>query len=260
MANLQDYLGTLVASVNQARVLADIESANIAEQYAQHRLLKHFSIPRMRMQNVEFTVPVAIENVQTSAPRDYQPIDNKTFVSNAYDELTNLYQVKSFDRTSSLQLRKVLYQQTDELERQLKAGENVDKALQKFSEKIAVEALQIKTPTTSTNISTATGAASISSKDKKTKNIKKTQKESYASDLNKDVIREKMITRLQSEIRPKEIQRSIENANVIVEADRLREQRPENMVFIKMTVLEEGMEWHTIENEDGESRTKLLPE
>ncbi|WP_420574509.1 hypothetical protein [Kordia sp.] len=253
MANLQDYLGTLVASVNQARVLADIESANIAEQYAQHRLLKHFSIPRMKMQNVEFTIPIAIDEVQTSEPIDYQPIDNKTFVSQAYDELTNVYQVRSFDRKSSLQLRKALYLHADELERNLKSGENVDVALQKFSEKIAIQALEIKTPTQSTSASLATGAI----KSKETKGEKNTEK---MAQITKDVIREKMISRLQSSIKPKEIQRSIENANVIVEASRLKEQKTENMVFIKMTVLEEGMEWHTIENEDGTSNSKLLPE
>jgi hypothetical protein len=254
MANLQDYLGTLVASVNQARVLADIESANIAEQYAQHRLLKHFSIPRMKMQNVEFTIPIAIENVETSEPVDYQPIDNRTFVSQAYDELTNVYQVRSFDRTSSLQIRKILYAEADELEKRLKSGESIDIALQAFSDKIATEALNIKAPSQTTSTSLATGATSIESKDSTTEKTEST------TPLTKDLISQKMLTRLQPEIRAKEMQRNIENANVIVEASRLREEKTENMVFIKMTVLEESMEWHTIENEDGTSRSTLSPE
>jgi len=251
MANLQDYLGTLVASVNQARVLADIESASIAEQYAQHHLLKHFSIPRMKMQNVEFTIPIAIEDVQTTEPRDYQPIDNKTFVSQAYDELTNAYQVKSFDRTSSLQIRKILYQQADELETRLKSGENIDSALRDFSDKIALEALQIKTPNQATSLATETAADATKLKNGNAER---------AVQLTKDVLSEKMIARLKSQVQPKQMQRNIENANVIVEASRLKEQKTENMVFIKMTVLEESMEWHTIENENGESRSKLLPE
>ena len=168
MANLQDYLGTLVASVNQARVLADIESANIAEQYAQHRLLKHFSIPRMKMQNVEFTIPIAIEEVETSEPIDYQPIDNKAFVSQAYDELTNVYQVRSFDRASSLRIRKALYFEADELEKRLKSGDNIQAALQTFSDKIAAQALEIKTPSVSTVATkpTAVSAKSISAEAK----------------------------------------------------------------------------------------------
>lgn len=251
MANLQDYLGTLVASVNQARVLADIESASIAEQYAQHRLLKHFSIPRMKMQNVEFTIPIAIDEVETSEPVDYQPIDNRTFVSQAYDELINVYQIRSFDRTSSLQIRKILYQQADELETRLKSGESIDTALRDFSDKIAVEALQIKTPDQASSLATETAAGATKSKDSKAERTVQ---------LTKDVISEKMVARLQSQVQPKQMQRNIENANVIVEASRLKEQKPENMVFIKMTVLEESMEWHTIENENGESVSRLSPE
>lgn len=248
MANLQDYLGTLVASVNQARVLADIESANIAEQYAQHRLLKHFSIPRMKMQNVEFTIPIAIEEVETSEPVDYQPIDNKTFVSQAYDELINVYQLRSFDRTSSIQIRKELFKEADELERRLKSGTNIDIALKDFSDKIASKALEIKTP----NVVRKPASGAIASKE--------VDSAEQTTTLTRDEVSRKITSRLQPAIQPREMQRNIENANVIVEASRLREQKSENMVFIKMTVLEEGMEWHTIENEDGTSNSKLLPE
>lgn len=248
MANLQDYLGTLVASVNQARVLADIESANIAEQYAQHRLLKHFSIPRMKMQNVEFTIPIAIENVETSEPTDYQPIDNRTFVSRAYDELINVYQLRSFDRTSSLQIRKILYAEADELEKRLKSGESIDSALRDFSDKIAEETLRIKTPSVAT---VETRSDLISAESTAPKEM---------TTITKDVMSQKISARLQPEIRAKEMQRNIENANVIVEASRLKEEKTENMVFIKMTVLEESMEWHTIENADGGSTSRLSPE
>lgn len=246
MANLKDYLGTLVASVNQARVLADVESANIAEQYAQHHLLKHFSIPRMKMQNVEFTIPVAIQDVETSEPKDYQPIDNKAFVSKAYDELTNVYQIKSFDRASSLRIRKALYKEADELEMRLKAGEPIENALQEFSLKVADVAIEVK----GKNNETASKNVSDAAKDAQARPV----------EVSRDLIKEKMLHRLQSEIKPKEIQRTIENANVIVEASQLKEQKTENMVFIKMTVMEEGMEWHTIEREDGQKTSKLLPE
>jgi hypothetical protein len=251
MANLQDYLGTLVASVNQARVLADIESASIAEQYAQHRLLKHFSIPRMKMQNVEFTIPIAIENVETSEPTDYQPIDNRTFVSRAYDELINVYQLRSFDRTSSLQIRKILYAEADELEKSLKSGANIYSALRDFSDIIAEQALRIKTPSVSTTTTSATRSDVVSAESTAPKEM---------TTITKDVMSQKISARLQPEIRPKEMQRNIENANVIVEASRLKEEKTENMVFIKMTVLEESMEWHTIENPDGESTSRLSPE
>jgi len=35
---------------------------------------------------------------------------------------------------------------------------------------------------------------------------------------------------------------------------------PENMIIIKMTVSEQGMEWISMENNKGEIVTKLMPE
>ncbi|NQY06872.1 MAG: hypothetical protein HRT68_11965 [Flavobacteriaceae bacterium] len=236
MADLKEYLGTLVASVNQARVLADIESASIAEQYAQHRLLKHFSIPRMRMKDIEFTIPVAIEEMQTSEPVDFQPIDNKTFVSRSYDELINAYQVTSFKREVSTPIRRYLFAEADQLEKRLKAGEDQEIVLHDFSDKIAIRIMELK------------GQSSIRTQDNQEVAI------------TRDYLINKLNQRMQQEIRSRESQNSLERANVIVEAHKLREQKPENMVFIKMKVQEEGMEWHTIEHENGETTSKLLPE
>jgi len=42
-------------------MMADFESARIAQDYAQDELLKTFSVPRFRLPDVELTVPVAVE-------------------------------------------------------------------------------------------------------------------------------------------------------------------------------------------------------
>ena len=63
MITLEEYLGTLVVNLAQARVLADIESAKIAEAYASNNLLKHFSIPRMKIEEVELVIPVAVAKI-----------------------------------------------------------------------------------------------------------------------------------------------------------------------------------------------------
>ena len=47
---------------------------------------------------------------------------------------------------------------------------------------------------------------------------------------------------------------------VIAESHRLREQRPEDVIRIRMKVSEDGMEWQTIEKSDGAIERKLLPE
>jgi len=52
----------------------------------------------------------------------------------------------------------------------------------------------------------------------------------------------------------------LDQLSVIAESHRLREQRPEDVIRIRMTVSEDGMEWQTIEKSDGTTERKLLPE
>ncbi|MCK5743057.1 MAG: hypothetical protein KAH48_12660, partial [Chlorobi bacterium] len=65
---------------------------------------------------------------------------------------------------------------------------------------------------------------------------------------------------LKEEIVFKETIKGLENLNVIVEADRLREIKPENVIMIKMTISEQGMEWVNMEDIDGKIVNKLMPE
>ena len=68
MINLGDYLGTLLSEITIARVQADLEAIRIAEHYANHELLKHFPIPRVRVREVNLDIPVVITN--TESPPD----------------------------------------------------------------------------------------------------------------------------------------------------------------------------------------------
>jgi hypothetical protein len=52
----------------------------------------------------------------------------------------------------------------------------------------------------------------------------------------------------------------LESLQVIVEADKLREIKPENIIMIKFTLSEQGMEWIKIEDKDGNFSSKLMPE
>ena len=53
---------------------------------------------------------------------------------------------------------------------------------------------------------------------------------------------------------------SKDSVQVTVEAAKLREIKPENIIIIKMKISEEGMEWIKMENNDGEVVSKLVPE
>jgi hypothetical protein len=52
----------------------------------------------------------------------------------------------------------------------------------------------------------------------------------------------------------------LDQLTVIAESHRLREQRPEDVIRIRMKVSEDGMEWQTLQRDDGSIERKLLPE
>ena len=76
---------------------------------------------------------------------------------------------------------------------------------------------------------------------------------------NNDYEKAKVFNKLFLPVLKKEI-KGLDDLHVIVEADRLREIKPENIITIKMTISEQGMEWINMEDRDGEIVNKLLPE
>ena len=66
MINLGDYLGQLLSELTIARAQADLEAVRVAELYANHELLKHFPIPRIRIKDIDLDIPVII--VKTEDP------------------------------------------------------------------------------------------------------------------------------------------------------------------------------------------------
>ena len=52
----------------------------------------------------------------------------------------------------------------------------------------------------------------------------------------------------------------LDQLQVVAESHRLREQRPEDILRIRLKIGEDGMEWQTIEKSDGTLERRLLPE
>ncbi len=244
MPTLKDYLGSLLRDLNHARVIADVETAHIAKMYAEDNLLKHFSIPRMKIQETELTIPIAIDELDSSVETDYQPIDNKFFYAKTYAEIKNVFKVSSFNRDLSTALRKAIYSHIDALEKSIKSGAPIKVSLDGFSETISDLALE-------TIISDKQGRV-VFDEVLKSHNIDDDQvKEMLVANLTKY---------LQAEIKPREMAGKIENAQVTVESDRLKDKRPESLLYIKMKITEESMEWQTMEDADGNIVAKLMVE
>ena len=84
MITLKDYIGNIYKEITKARVQSDIETVEVAKEYAKHNLLKHFSVPNMRMKNVEITVPIAIDNPEVKLPSV-----SSRFISNSIMKATS---------------------------------------------------------------------------------------------------------------------------------------------------------------------------
>ena len=64
MVALGDYIGLILSELTIGRAQADVESVRIAEIYSTNKILKNFAVPRLRFDNVEITMPVAIDKIE----------------------------------------------------------------------------------------------------------------------------------------------------------------------------------------------------
>lgn len=92
------------------------------------------------------------------------------------------------------------------------------------------------------------------------KNRLSTTKADLKRKINTETLAKNLEQRLSKEIRITSQKQSIGDLNVIVEAHKLREQKPESIIYIKLKISEDGMEWIRTENTEGEIESKLLPE
>jgi len=239
MAKLSDFLGGLVSSISDARVNSDIQSLKIAEEYAKNDLLKHFAVPRMRVDKVELNIPVAIDKLLEKSQKVYEPIDNKSFSAKAYQQILKSLAVNNLSNEVSKTLRTDIAEHIHLLEAKIRVNQ-IENALEDFSKNIALKVIEF---------------ADLIFKEDKRKKLNRDELSKLQSNIVKG-----LQSSLKDEIKFKSENKVLESLQVIVEADKLREVKPENVIMIKMTVSEQGMEWIKMENIDGEVVTKLMPE
>lgn len=239
MANLGDFLGGLMSSISDARVNSDLQSLKIAEEYSKNDMLRHFTVPRMRIDKVELNVPVAIDSVVDKVQTIYKLNDPVKFLALSTQQILRSIDVESISDKASKELNTVITEEIKLLEEKLRANQ-IENALENFSTKVAEKTVKQINP-----IYTELGRKELS----KTELLKRQL-----------AIVQGLQTVLKDEIKLTTEHLSIDSLQVIVQADKLREIKPENMIIIKMTVSEQGMEWISMENNKGEIVTKLMPE
>lgn len=246
MTTLHDFLGGLVSSVARARAINDLQTTKIAEDYARNRLLAHFPVPRMRIQSVEMTAPVSIDETQVARQVEYEPIDNRSFSVLAYREIRNALGVESLPLDASRSIKRMLSEKIGDLEAEVRKTGS-DAALGSFAKSVAAAAVSVLSFRDEGDESGEDGyfARRIAVPVERG---------------GEALIAERLQAALRAEIRLRSEREVLESLKVTVEADKLREKDPSSLVYVKLVMSEDGVEWHRMETADGEVVSSLLPE
>ena len=243
MPELSDFLGTVMGEIVKARLLADIQSREIAEAYAQDPVMRVMSVPRFKLPEIEIRLPVAIRSPEAEAspyPTDVPgtlPIDNQAVFSVTYKFTKELLQKEgiSTDRKFYNAFNKSAYPLIRKMEDRIATDpSSCEEAIAEFARAIAKSSRKIISefhPDLSGNffVQQTEGIRSELSK------LLKSSKSSAATGLE-----------------------------VIVEAAQLQAFPLESLIQLKLKVAEEDMLWTfgERENEDGgvETYRQLIPD
>ena len=234
MTTLNEYIGTLVAGIADARAAADLESVRVAEAYAQHALLKHFSVPRMRIGDIEMTIPVAIDGLSTRSDLQLAPMGNATYKADAYRVTVRSGNVSGLPQLASNDLAAAIGDALPAMLATMRDGD-LDGAFRKHAETVAMRFGEI---------------IALYQLPKVLPELQFTPERTI----------EELYKHTQSSVQGVIDKPVLDSLSVVAESYRLREQRPEDLIRIRMVLSEEGMEWTTIEREDGSVERRLLPE
>lgn len=254
MITLKDYIGKIYKEITNAKVQSDIETLAIADEYVNNPMLKHFSVPNIRIKNVELTIPVAVDEAQVTT-RDYterevqqvfedaffkvnadffpnQTADQIAYLDSIKPELSNKAQVYSVSTATDLQAARLqdsvtTAQPTAETDATIKTVE--------ASRTESTSTSELKYPVALKN--SADQFAGIA----------------YAyvgSYIEEAAFREAMTLEIESNLQP--ISPELETLPVIIETQRLKEiDDPASLINIKVNIIDDAMEWTTDIDADG---------
>jgi hypothetical protein len=234
MPNLNDYIGSLVSSITNARVMSDLQTVKIAEEYANHKLLQHFSVPRMRIDDIEMTIPIGLHTVDEQLQKFIKPIDANNLNMVVYREILSVTGMGRMKVEVARLIQAAIAKETNTLEQKLTVA-NYEEMLKIYANTIA--------------------DYSYSTLKKNGMLIKEVNPK-----LGPIAIANALLVVLKEQVSIKEKTAGLGHLEVIVEANKLRELKPETLIYIKVKIKEDGMEWNRLENNNGEIETKLLPE
>ena len=233
MPKLNEYIGSIVAGITDARMMSDIQSVRVAQEYARHPWLQHFAVPRMRIEDVELTIPVALDSLSERSVTSFESVDNETFHTAAIGVVTRAFGISAPAEDQAKLLREEVSRLAKQLDMELGIANSLD-PVRTFTRSLSSFVIDRSKEFGIEKVTTRRG-------------------------FNPEKIHDEISSTLSKEIKVVSETKAIDALNVVVEADKLREKKPESLLIIKMKISEEGMEWHKIET-GGKVEARLLPE
>jgi hypothetical protein len=285
--SLNEYLSSLVASVNYSRMNADLESLKIAKIYSEDEYMKDFSIPRMKIKDVVMDIPVAIEGFKMKEGKtsNKNTIDNYAVMSAVYSDLKKFYEVDHFPENLSYKIRKTVFEKIDEMENRINLGEKKESIVESFSSDLSktinkeikkddtgkqiekqkiekvyirkidnakkIDFLELKELSKEKNL---LKSKSLNSTDK---NTSKNEEDKMSTENIEEYLNEFLKDSLLQNFLLEKRDGKIGYVSVVSESHRIKELPIDSLVKIKMTIEEESIEWSTSE---GTNKKRLLPE
>ncbi|MCJ7934197.1 MAG: hypothetical protein MUW56_11315 [Chryseobacterium sp.] len=227
MPKLNEYLGGIVSEIAAARKMADLQTIQIAKEYAKDDLLKHFSIPRMKVGTVDLTIPFAkagsspkmlfrdftYDEIIKVAKTDYNPLDTKN------DQYLRSFLVEQENSYYDI-IKKIREENTTVItDSQLKYFDQLPKYIVEFCKNLSNFAWKITEP------------------------------DFFLQSIHNRIVYE-----------AKRVIEKTDDQEIIVEASKLMELDVKCLIFAKMSVSEAGMEWSRYEDINGNIVETLIPE
>lgn len=233
MAELSEVLGALMVSLVHARRMADEETAAVAEYYKDHPLLEGMSLPRVRVPELNISMPVTIDDhVEASEAK----IDSPTNILRAVSsQLSNSSKEENIDSRKASEFRNIF---NAEAKTSLaKLNELQRRNPGRVSKEAVVRAVDdaLKTSMKKTKLDQELSPDSKA-------NLSRTMRHTVSS------------VALKQTSTPMSLKASAVTSEVKEKATK------ESSVHLSITLREEGLEWSTSQGDNGDIRSRLQPE
>jgi hypothetical protein len=271
MANFSEFLGGLASGFSDARVNSDVQSLKIAEEYAKNDLLKHFSVPRMRIDKVELNIPIAVGGMAQRAQRTFRTLNQEAVLAKTMEVMLGSMNTERLSAAAWERLRLYTKDQIALADAKMRENRAVE-PLEEFTKIMSIRTRQVQEQTYDSivvarqeRLRADTIQLNEFQLEENMLRVNETQRLDrirQVTDLN-ELERHtylKLQDALKEEFLFNEMTEVLDYVDVVVEHDRLKEIAPQNIIMVKMTLSEQGMEWVSMEDADGNAVPRLLPE